>query len=62
MTRRGYIPRPLLDEHLEPTTRAELEAAERNGDTGYGAPRERPVVVVDPALVGIVARLQRGAS
>lgn len=60
MTRRGYLIRPLLDPDGNTITRAELEAAGRN-DTGYGATRERPVAV-DPALVGVVAGLQAGAS
>lgn len=54
--RRGYRLRPLLDEDGEPTTRAELLAAERTGRTDHQAnwePEWRP----DPDTGEQIARL-----
>lgn len=60
--RRGTHQRPLLDEHREPTTRMELESAERLGDTGWAEARPRARPAADPALVAMVARLQAGGG
>lgn len=63
--RRGLIFHPLTDEHHNPTTRADLWAAERRSDFEWDAaePRRVPLTPADErTLVATVVAMQRGAG
>ena len=58
MTRRGFRQRPFTYDHTI-HTRAEARAAERTGDTGWGADWEPAMTDADDSLKDRVVALQR---